>query len=224
MRAPLRVAVEKGHESTVCALLEAGVPVNQIDPVDGRSALHVVVMENHIVDAQEMLSVAGVDLTIRTDKGFTPVDLAVTMEHYELIELFLEFVRRNADSIPVGSVLGSSLGLASGIGNTEVVVRLLNADIDSDSQEGREGMTALIAAAEGGCPHTVLLLLCKEADKGLKARDDGREVLHSVLMSVRHGDFTRLLLDDKHGSGVINLDVKDINGVTPLLWAVSHGK
>ncbi|CAK7272634.1 hypothetical protein SEPCBS119000_005229 [Sporothrix epigloea] len=86
----------------------------------------------------------------------------------------------------------------------------------------RLGQTALFAACFGGHDQIVCLLLDHGAD--VEIRDEQGCTVLLYLASEKDGgkwtmDTLRLLL----GHGYANIEARDTNGLTPLLWAVTNG-
>ncbi|CAK7272647.1 hypothetical protein SEPCBS119000_005236 [Sporothrix epigloea] len=99
---------------------------------------------------------------------------------------------------------------------------LLNHANQNEVVPSRLGQTALFAACLGGHDQIVRLLIDHDAD--VEIRDEqGRTVLLYMASKRDRGNWTmdtmRLLL----GHGYADTEARDTDGLTPLLWAVTHG-
>lgn len=83
-------ACERGHESTVRILLDAGAEVNHINDL-GWTALHEAIVLSDGGAAHQriirMLLDAGADVTIPDSEGVLPIDLARGMGHTAIVEI-----------------------------------------------------------------------------------------------------------------------------------------
>ena len=218
--APLADAAERSDRTSVRALIERRVDVDQVQ-VDGMTALHWAVY----LDDSEMAKLlvnARADVNAENRYGVTPLALACTNGNEAIVDLLLE-----AGADPSASLRGGETALmtAARTGKLAPLKALLSRGADVNAKE-RRGQTALMwAAAEG---HVEV------AEALLRAGADLRTPLPSgftpLFFAVREGrtDVVRVLL--KAGADVNEpmLPKKPSGkapdrGTTPLILAVENG-
>ena len=93
---PLRRAVKNGYLDIVKSLVEYGANVHGKDKL-GRTLLHSVVMVRgeRTVIVKTLVIEYGVDINIRDDEGFTPLQKATAFGHSNIVKFLLE---RGADA------------------------------------------------------------------------------------------------------------------------------
>lgn len=77
---PLHVAASYGHKDMVELLLAHGADVNWRDVKDGQTALHWAAV-NDSKDVVELLLAKGADVNAKTNRGETPLEMAVYAGH-----------------------------------------------------------------------------------------------------------------------------------------------
>ena len=166
--------------------LHEGDAVNAAQP-DGMTALHWSVFHGHHPTAQLLIR-SGADVDAKTRYQVTPLVIACTLGHAELV----------ADLLDAGGDVGQRqpgketlLMLAARSGNPQSLRHLLRHGVPVDATE-RQGQTALMWAAAAGNAEAVDVLLAAGADPQLAtdtgftammfaARDGRREVVQHLL-------------------------------------------
>ncbi|KAI1660852.1 hypothetical protein F4813DRAFT_386262 [Daldinia decipiens] len=114
-------------------------------------------------------------------------------------------------------VKNQALFWASRVGNSRIVVRLLEAGADPNAQ-GLDMHTALTAAAAHSHLDCVNALLANERTDPDARGKNGRSAL-SFACGTGYDEMVKVLLDKSSGG----VDEMDKEGQTPLFWAVSGG-
>ena len=92
-RLPLTLAVQLGNTDAIQLLINAGVNVNSVDEVTGRTALHFAVELGEMgADVVELLIKNGSLLDVLDGNGLTPIHLASTVENKEPLAAITKFV------------------------------------------------------------------------------------------------------------------------------------
>ena len=182
----LVAAVQRGDETAVRALLEAGVNPDSVDRPGnvarirawitkhkhgyaptiehGRTALGFAATNESI---SRLLIDHGANLTAFDLAGYSPIHLSAMGENREAVALFLD--RGVSIELPCRKPPGghTPLILAAANGRTEIVQLLISrgANVNARAADGR---TALIWAARWGNPDILRLLLAAGADSRIK--------------------------------------------------------
>jgi ankyrin repeat protein len=186
----------------------------------------------------------GADIEAKSDKGFTPLNLALQKGQIEIVKLLLKKgadieARSNEGYTPLhlATCVGfvdiikilldqkadkekktynnyTALHLASFNGHIEVVALLLSFSVDKEVRESK-GQTALHLATINGHIKIVKLLLAKNAKINGK-NSNGRTALHLAIY-YKHTEIVKLLLERK-----ADIDAKDSQDFTPLHHAAYH--
>jgi ankyrin repeat protein len=225
---PLFWAVRSGYYEVAELLLMKGAKVDGGHPHDRNPPLRVAA-ENGDADLVRLLLARGAD-----PNGYYAFDFALWRKHRDVIELFL------AHNIDVKNP--NYLASAAGVGNKEVVERLLGLGAPVNGKNVAD-QTPLAAAAAEGRPEIVALLLMKRAD--VNAEDhEGATPLHRAtredvveMLLARGADpnavardgttplhraASRRIAERLVGKGA-SVDVADKQGATPLVAAVHAG-
>lgn len=82
----LHAAAYAGRTEAAGVLIDHGIAIDQQGPVNGYTALHDAVWQNHGATVRVILA-GGADPTIRSRDGQTPLELARSKGHRELVAL-----------------------------------------------------------------------------------------------------------------------------------------
>jgi ankyrin repeat protein len=220
------VAAAQGHAKVVAALVEAGADVNN-KADDGRTPLALAAAQGH-------LEVVRILLGSKVDAGQINGAFIEAAGHRrgEVVRLLLD---KGADARKAGARAATFLlrrngGTVNGEGEgeddarvSEVLKLLLDAGADPDGQDD-EGWRPLMAAAYGGFPASVRLLLDRGA--AVNARCDcpnsGHGGATALLMAVRNrapqsvgallGKGADVTLADEAGQTVLTLSERQEHG------------
>jgi len=88
----LHLAIEAGNLELITYLCKFGVDINLKEGLSGRSLLHTLVENNDIennnlVVLNDFISNCNPDFNIRTFSGLTPIQLAKSRQHHNIVEL-----------------------------------------------------------------------------------------------------------------------------------------
>jgi ankyrin repeat protein len=175
-------ACEGGHEETVRVLLDHGIDVNaayapgsSLGPIGNQSLLGVAANRGHL-DVCRLLIERGANLEVVSDSGYTPLMWALASNSgAEAAALLLDAgANPEPDTKPTevfAAAAVTPLIMAIRAGMTDIALRLIEAKVDVNSQDG-SGCTALKEASRAGLDSIVDALIAAGADLNL-ADDDG---------------------------------------------------
>jgi serine/threonine-protein phosphatase 6 regulatory ankyrin repeat subunit B len=209
-RTALAWAAIQDHPAVAKLLIDAHAQVDRICPCSGYlhgnlTPLAIAAYVGHAATARVLLA-AGADVNARRVDGMAPLALAAESSRQPLIELLLE---RGAD--PNARDWKGNPVLVIEARHVDAVRALIAHGADVNAK-GKDGATALMAAAADGATDSLLALLDAGAD--LHARSEfGRTPL---IVAVRNAeaDAVRLLL--ARGARVAD---QDLEGKTALAHA-----
>ncbi len=231
-RPALLDAVKNGDQSTVKALLQKKVNVNETDG-DGSTAL-IWASYRDDKDSADLLLRAGADVNARTDLGVTPLWAACQNGSVAMVRRLLEAgANPNTPLLPGETPLMT----ASRSGKAEIAELLLAKGANVNAKATR-GQTALMWAVAEKHPEVVKVLLAHGAD--VQARSDSwskmmavpphgylpynRQIPHgsdtALLFAARVGDLASAKLLLAAGAKVNDADAW---GVTPVVLAAHSG-
>jgi WD40 repeat protein/ankyrin repeat protein/tetratricopeptide (TPR) repeat protein len=239
---PLDLAVLAQNLAFVRRLLERGADPSTKDPVTGGTPLRYAAQFGNIPIMEALLD-AHVDIEIKDQAGFTPVEAAVAADQADSIRFLIS---RGASPDPTDATGKHPLEMAAASGKSRCVRALLDGGARPDlSSSGMaalhsaafrgnlemctdlvehganvnlasrdgRGLTPLRMALLGGRTEIARYLLEHGADE--RARDrEGHIALHAAVLN-SNADMVRVLL--ARGSDV---DSPDRDGRTPLHYAV----
>ena len=142
-------------------------------------------------DVVQALIAKGVNLNVRTNKGWTALMGAAVGGHTDTVKALLE---AGADVNAKGKIGVTALMLAARGGHTETVQALLEAGADVNGKY-QWGVVALMLAARGGHTETAQALLEAGADVNAKIVEGWRKGRTALMMAARggHTDIVQLL-------------------------------
>ncbi|WGJ62476.1 ankyrin repeat domain-containing protein [Wolbachia endosymbiont of Frankliniella intonsa] len=165
-KTPLHLAIEKGNENIVKALLNKGADVNLQDK-DRKTPLHLAIEKGNENIVKALLAVEGINVNLQDKYRKTPLHLAVEKDNENIVNALLAVDGINVDLRDKNE--STPLYLAAKKGKMEILEALLakGPDIDLPNQYG---YTPLYVAAEESHHKVVRALLEKGADPLVKGR------------------------------------------------------
>ncbi|PWI64996.1 hypothetical protein PCL_08355 [Purpureocillium lilacinum] len=208
----LEHAIDQNEETRIKALVEAGVDVNRQAKHGARTPLIQAACKGHI-DAVKLFLQKGARIDYRDSFGMTALHVAVAHGHANVVDVLLD----SGANVLLRNKLGDTpLMAAAWHGDVHIVNMLLTAPGAQMETRGTDNRTALLKAVAQGRTGAVDALISNGAD---------------VLCRDRYGDTPLLLAAKKNNSSIARrlleaedagLEVRDINGRTPLLAAVAQ--
>ncbi|XP_067653767.1 serine/threonine-protein phosphatase 6 regulatory ankyrin repeat subunit B-like [Haliotis asinina] len=176
---------------------------------NNNNILHLACHGGHASIVKHVLTMY--DVNSRGNKGWTPVMYAVASGSKDVFDLLVS----EGGDVSLKDDYGNSVfQLACIGGNLSIVECLLsNSEVDSSDYLGR---TALMKAAESGHIHVFKFLVSQKADRKL-TDDFNNTVLHSAC----EGGNVAIL---EHLLTTVNLNVRGLNGWSPVMVAARFGK
>jgi uncharacterized protein len=142
----LQIAVSVAAACLSPALV-AGARADAVPPgAFGTPPLHWRVDADDLEGARRLLR-SGADANATTERGVTPLSLAVANGNAAMVELLLNAGANASQSEPTGETL---LMMASQVGEPQVVKLLLGRGADVNARDPQFGQTALMFAARAG--------------------------------------------------------------------------
>ena len=195
-RTALHYAAERGNRAICALLLKSGANINAIAwNMFGDQPLHSAARRNQAAVC-ELLVAHGADVTVRNERGKTPLMLAVGNELKEFSACH-SLISNDSVNVPDGDG-NYPLHIAVRQGDIETVQLLVNYGAYTNVVAGYSGQTPLHAAAGGSndCPELCEILLKHRAE--INARDvDGNRPLH---MACKRGHARTVELMMSHGA------------------------
>ena len=213
---PLHVAARRGRTDALRVLIDACVnhDMNIDDPAhDGETALESGCMSDNI-ECVKMLVLVGANVDAVVDKlGYTPLMSAAATGRDQVAQALLD---AGADIDRLHKDGMTAVALAAYFGNLNVLQTLIAGNANLDIKD-RNGYTALRAAIVGGQPDTAMLLLQQRVEVKTTYGDLKATALHLAARS-NYRDVAETLI-----SKGADVDACDVDGETPLQWAVQRG-
>ncbi|KAL8530387.1 hypothetical protein ACS0TY_007430 [Phlomoides rotata] len=173
----------------------------------GYNALHIAAVEDEFLTCKFLIEEVGVDVNVQSDKGDTPLLLAV---QYENVNIAKYLISHGAEITTTNYRGLTALHWAT---TNDLVIMLLKkgADIEADSVEG----TPLHFAAKCGRPDIIKVLLKNNAEPDSVSKYLGISPLISATKSdINTVECVKILLNAKADPK------KSANGLSPLAHAV----
>ncbi|KAM6466332.1 rabankyrin-5 isoform 1-T1 [Liasis olivaceus] len=154
---PLHLAACWGLEETVQCLLEFGANVNAQD-AEGKTPIHVAIINQHNVIIQMMISHSAIQLNLRDRQGLTPFACAMTYKNNKAAEAILK--REPGAAEQVDNKGRNFLHLAVQNSDIESVLFLISVQADVNSRvQDTSKLTPLHLAVQAGSEIIVRNLL-----------------------------------------------------------------
>lgn len=147
---PLIVAADGGHAPVAKALIRAGAHLDTQQPGNGETALYTAACKGHLGVVRELFR-AGANAAITTSGGHTPVEVATSNGHCQIVKEFLDLGEERYGGSAVGI---RAFTIAATRDRVDILALLRDSGITDDS-----GGTAIINAARFDCRNTVHFLL-----------------------------------------------------------------
>ena len=211
----LILAAEKGHDTILRALLEAGADPSAAKHANGATAL-IFAAENGHAAAVEALLAAGADANATISAGTSALQLAAKGGHGAVVKVLVAGGGDVAHSTPDGLTALSYAAFKDSDESEAIVETLRSAGADVNAVSG-EGESDLMMAAGLGNTRTLKALLAAGADMTLARSDDGAAALQ-LAVQTGHGEGVGALL-----AAGADANAADPNGVTPLMFAAVNG-
>jgi ankyrin repeat protein len=222
---PIHYAAWSRNTEMIELLVEKGADINAKDEWDW-TPLHYMAQHDYYRDMVEFLIAKGADVNAKNNEGQTPVDVAVSQNHSEIVKLLIE---KGADV---------SLHAAARQGLLEKLKELIGKGSDINAADS-SGQTALHYAARRGHKKIVELLLVNGANvntkdsKGLTPAEmamtrlrtqitkllvDNNADISSIHLAAFEGNLAKVKTFLQRG---INIKTQDSDGRTPLHYAAT---
>lgn len=222
---PLAVAVSEGNLDVARYLIELGAKVNIFSP-DFGSILHIAV-GNGSIDLAKLLIGAGadpemVDLYYGESLMYTALGIDDTRSLHCMVRYLVDEAKVSIDNVgglwryPVlRAAYMTSLGTGRGTALLKFLIRR-NARLDVTDDQGRNMMHFISASSGYGSDLKALL---REGSSIDTADRFGRMPIHFAAANSNPDILFYLLRSGK----VVDIDVRDLDKWTPLMWAARSG-
>lgn len=218
---PLLEAVTYEHDNVVNILLEKGSNI-EATTNDGQTSLHIAAVYG-FKNLVETLLEKGAEIEAKSDSLYTPLHLAAAEGYTDIVNILLE-KGSNIESIDDKDF--TPLHLASMMGHKETVSLLLKhgANIEASC----DGLTPILLASTEK-KHEVVELLIEEGAKFDITNSKVCELVTGNLFDTAYETIFNAIIGNNIEAVKLFLDqgssieIKDDDGDTPLLLAVSEG-
>jgi len=197
-RTPLHWAVSLNNQGVVDYIIQPRSGLKQIDIDDmvdssGWTPLHMAASIGNSTIVQELMSMEEKpDINLTTDQGVTPLSLAVSKNHYDLVKAMIE---EYGAKVSIKDNLGRiCLHRAASIGLEPIVQLLLDHHVRVNSKDN-EGWTSLHYALAEGHPKIAVLLADNGGDITIQNNDG--QTPEQVAVDDKVRQFFRANLSDR---------------------------
>jgi len=209
---PLYNAAWTGRLETARFLISKGADVNSKD-ILGNTPLYVAARENRM-ELVRLLVYKGADVKAKVDRNYTSLHRIAAWGNLEIARLLIS---KGAVVNSKDSRGNTPLHNATSQNHLEVARLLISKHADINARSN-EGFTPLSNAVDGGHMELAEFLILFGAKVNTKTKRRGYTPLHVAVWS---GAFA---ISDLLISEEADIEVRDVDGRTPLDWAVTGFK
>ncbi|XP_046574309.1 serine/threonine-protein phosphatase 6 regulatory ankyrin repeat subunit C-like isoform X2 [Haliotis rubra] len=204
---------QKGNKKVVDLLVSKGCNLSVVDDL-GRNILHAACLSDNVDVVEYLLSRGIADIESKDKTGRTPVMYAAEQGNKKVVDLLVS----KGCNLSVVDDLGRNILHAACLSdNVDLVEDLLSRGIADIESKDKNGATPVMYAAEQGHKKVVDLLVSKGCN--LSVVDDlGRNILHAACLSDNVD-----IVEDLLRHGIVDIESKDKNGATPVMYAAEQG-
>ncbi|GFT42615.1 ankyrin-2 [Trichonephila clavipes] len=184
-------AIEENNYKTVNGILDTGFDIDTDLKVQ-RTAISICAA-NGWYEMAHLLMTRGCSLSLKTDKGETPLHLAVLRSDYNLVKLLIE---NRADVTSIDQLKRTALHYACEMSCLKVADLLLEYSSPTIiNMKDIENKSPLIIASFFGCTSMIAHLLSKGADINATDSDGNSPLIYSMSNQRCSTEMVNLLLD-----------------------------
>ena len=210
---PLSLAVMTNSERTVALLMHKCSTLGNWKNSSNWTAVHLAASKNAPKMLQILTGFAEVDFNAVTDKGNTPLAIAVLQSCLQAVEVLLV---ANANPDVPNKEGWSTLHIAAQQNESHMIYRLCEAGADTETPTV-QGNTPLCIAAMNGCSDAAAELLKQKANPNAR-NESGWSAIHYAAAANASKMARHITQADN-----VNLNLKTYKENTALLIAVTHG-
>ncbi|XP_072163422.1 rabankyrin-5-like [Diadema setosum] len=211
---PLHHACEWGQEEVVQCLIEHQADINAKD-AEGRTPLHIAIINQHSAIISLVISHPLLDLTLRDKSGLTPFAAALTHKNNKAAQAILDREPRAAEQLDNKG--RNFLHVAVEKSDIESVLFLISVRANANSRiQDSSMLTPLHLAVQAGSEIIVRNLLL--AGASVHDIDNHKQNALHMAAAKDHATICGILIENG-----INVDARDDNGNGALHLAVQYG-